>query len=149
MRTYRAATLLEGLIGLVLFSTLVLYGTAFIPKSMTGTREEAAVIFMGVLNEEMRNSMETMKVGKVGPRTGVLLHIDSSQRIKKRTSLGPGVDLYFQSIKNPEILLDPGFTFRFFGMGTSSGKLSFYEKGVMQSSVMIHLGTLTMDIRNP
>lgn len=149
MRNCKGSTLLEMLMALGLFSTLLLLGSSALPKGISGSQEEAAVIYMGALNEEMTISAQTMKSRKLGARKGYLLHIDHLQRIEKRTSMAPGVEVLFQGYTSPDAMANTSYTFRFYGISATSGKISFYEHKVQQKSLMVHLGTMTMDIRNP
>jgi hypothetical protein len=137
------------LIVLGLFSSILLIDGAQVPKGVTGSREESAVIYMGALNEELRTAQETMKSRKLGARKGYLLHINHLQQIEKRTYMAPGSEVFFHGYSYPDAMANTSFTFKYYGISAISGKVSFYENGKQQQSLMIHLGTMTLDVRNP
>lgn len=149
MRSCRGSTLFEMLIALGLFSSILLIGGTQVPKGVSGSREESAVIYMGALNEELRTAAETIKSRKLGARKGYLLHIDHLQRIEKRTYMAPGIEVFFSGYSYPDAIANTSFTFKYYGISAISGKVSFYEDGKQQQSLMIHLGTMTLDVRNP
>jgi len=149
MKNYRGSTLFEMLIALGLFSTILLLGSTVVPKGVSGSQEEAAVIYMGALNEEMRIAAQTMKSRKLGARTGYLLHIDHMQKIGKRSYSATGVEVFVHGYTYPDAIANTSFTFKYYGISSTSGKITFYENGVQQKSLMVHLGTMTLDIRNP
>lgn len=149
MRNCRGSTLFELLIALGLFSMILFIGTITVPKGISGSKEEAAVIYMGTLNEEMTISATTMKSRKLGARRGYLLHINHLQRIEKRTYMAQGVEVFYQGYTYPDAITNTSFTFKYYGISAISGRILFYENGVQQSSLMIHLGTMTLDVRNP
>lgn len=149
MRTFRGSLLIEAMLCLVFVGILLPMGSVSPPRAFSGSREESPVVLMGILNEEMRDSSFSMKSNQIRIENQLLVHLNSSLQVKKRTYIDEDVRVYYGSTFDPRFTSTTSFGFLIRGLSAQSGKISFYRQGKVECVLMVHLGTLTMDVRAP
>lgn len=140
---------MEGMICVFIMGIFIGMGSARPPKAFAGSAEEAPVMLLGLLNEEMRASASTMKGSQIRTDGNYVFHVDHRQLVKKRIYLEDGLKIYYGSNFDPRFTSSTSFSFLINGMASQSGRISFYRNGKVERDIMVHLGTLTMDIRSP
>ncbi len=128
---------------------LMVMGIVRPPEELSGSAEEAPVMLLGLLNEEMGESASTMKGSQIRTDGNYIFHVDHRQLVKKRIYLDDGLKISYGSYFDPRFTSTTSFSFLINGTAAQSGRISFYRNGRVEREIMIHLGTLTMDIRSP
>lgn len=149
MKICKGSLLLEGMICLFMMGILVAMGSSRPPKGFSGSEEEAPVMLLGLINEEMRESASTMKGSQIRTDGNYIFHVDHRQVVKKRIYMDEGLKISYGSYFDPRFTSTTSFSFLINGTAAKSGRISFYRNGKVECDIMVHLGTLTMDIRSP
>ncbi len=149
MRTYRGSLLLEALIAILLMGLLVLMTSSKSPKRYYRSPEESPVILLGLLNEEMRGAAEKMSFNQIRVNEQALIHSNHRLAITKRSYIDEGVRIMYGSTFNPRFKTSTSFNYEIDGKVAQSGKIYFYRDHKVESVIMIHFGTFTMDVRKP
>lgn len=148
MKIYRGSFLMEGMICVFILGIFIAMGSSRPPKGFLGSADEAPVMLLGLLNEEMRESASTMKGSQIRLDGNYLFHVDHKQVVKKRIYMEDGLKIYYGSYFDPRFTSTTSFSFLINGTASQSGRISFYRNGKVERDIMVHLGTLTMDIRS-
>lgn len=148
MRTCKGNLLLEGMICIIIMGILMSISSVQSPRVFSGSREESPVILMGLLNEEMRDSASSMKFNQIRSDSQVLTQ-QSGIQVKKRSRIAEKVRIFYGSTFDPWFTTTTSHGFLIRGLSAQSGKVSFYRNGKVECIIMIHVGTLTMEVRGP
>lgn len=140
---------MEGMICVFIMGILIVMGSSGLPKEFSGSVEEAPVMLLGLINEEMRESASTMKGSQIRTDGNFVFHMNHKQVVTKRIYLDKGVRIFYGSYFDPKFTSTTNFSFLINGTGSQNGRISFYRNGILERDIMVHLGTLTMDIRSP
>ncbi len=119
------------------------------PKTFQGSPEESPVILLGLLNEEMRRAAEKLNFTHISVEEQTLTHSNHKLVVTKRSRIDEEVRIFFGTSFNPRFMASTSFNLEINGKMAQSGKISFYRNKKIESVIMIHLGTQTMDIRKP
>ena len=149
MKICRGSFLLEGMICVCIMGIFISMGSIRPLKAFSGSAEEAPVMLLGLLNEEMRESASTMKGSQIRTDGNYIFHVDHKQMVKKRIYMEKGLKIYYGSYFDPRFTSTTSFSFLINGTASQNGRISFYRNGKVERDIMVHLGTLTMDIRSP
>lgn len=147
MKTYRASLLLEGLVAISIISIILVLSASLKPKEVKGAKEEAGVIFMGVLLGEMRDSSESGRLNHLSLKGDVILHLNNARLEKKRTYLPAGIKMVFSSTANPTFNIGLNYSFMVNQEGRKSGEVIFVKDGQTYLRMMINFGSYVIDIR--
>jgi len=149
MRTYKGNLLFEAMMALFLMGILLVMTAANSPKTFHRSPEESPVILLGLLNEEMRSAAEKLNFTQLEVNEQTLIHSNHRLAVTKRTYIDEHVRIFYGSTFNPRFMATTSFKFEINRKAAQSGKIYFYRNNKVESVIMIHLGTLTMDIRKP
>lgn len=147
MKTYRASLLLEGLVAISIISVILVLFASLKPKEVKGAKEEAGVIFMGVLLGEMRDSSESELLNHLSLKGDVILHLNNARLEKKRTYLPEGIKMVYSSTADPTFNIGPNYSFIVNQEGRKSGEVIFVKDGQTFLRMMINFGSYVIDIR--
>lgn len=146
MKTYRGSLLLECLVALSIISVILVLFVSARPKEVKGIKEEAGVIFMGVLLGEMRDSSETQLLNHLSFKGDVIVHLNHKRLEKKRTYLPEGIKLIYSSTANPTFNIGLNYSFIVNQEGRKSGELIFVKDGQNFLKMMINFGSYIIDL---
>ncbi|MBR0574964.1 hypothetical protein KCG48_01285 [Proteiniclasticum sp. BAD-10] len=149
MKAYRGGLLLETILALFLLGVLVGLGGGGKPKAISQNPREAPVILYGTLLSEMREVSEGRSLKTVRVYEHLLLRQDRKGVLEGRTVLDPGMRIYYGSAYHPTFTASTDYSFLINGVSNRSGLLYFYRDGRLEATMMIHLGTQTLDVRGP
>jgi len=147
MRTFKGTLLLEAMIVVTIFGLIAALFVSQRPREEKGKGEEAGVIFMGALLEEMRDSSESERLNHLYVRGDTLIHLNSNRVEKKRTYLPEGVKVLFRSTIDPKFTTGLSYSFSINQLSYQSGELTFVKDGGAYLRMMINFGSYTMDLR--
>lgn len=147
MRTCKGNLLFEAMMAVFLMGMLLVMTAVNSPKSFHGSPEETPVILLGLLNEEMRSAAESMNFSQIRVNEETLIHTNHNVVIIKRSRIDEHVRIYYGSTYNPRFRSSTSFKFEINGKAAQSGSIYFYRNNKVESTIMIHVGTLAMHIR--
>ncbi len=136
------------MIAIALMGILVSFTLKVPSKRVKISEKEAPVIFMGCLNEELRDSLESMTFNRISVEEGRFEHKDDQRRIKKTVFYDEDVKINYGGDPTLSFFTNLDFTFRINSSGGTSGRVNFFRNGKVESYLMIHLGGSTMDLRD-
>lgn len=149
MRTCRGNLLFEALLAVFIMGILLIMTATSSPKTFHGSPEESPVILLGLLNEEMRRAAEKLNFTHISVEEHILTHSNHKLAVTKKSRIDEEVRVFFGTSFNPRFMASTSFNLEINGKMAQSGKISFYRNKKIESVIMIHLGTQTMDIREP
>lgn len=149
MKAYRGGLLLETLLALFLLAVLFRLGGGGKPRTLSPNPREAPVILYGTLLGEMREASEAQSLQTVRTFNHLLLCQDQKGGLKGRIILDPGMKIYYGSAYHPTFTASTGYSFLVNGASNRSGLIYFYRNDRLEATLMIHLGTQTLDVRVP
>ncbi len=135
------------MIAITLMGILVSFSMKVPSKTLKISKKEAPVILMGCLNGELRESLESMKNSQLVVEKGMLVLRDENRRIKKTFFFDEEVRILYNGESELIFGMNTDFTFRINWNSNQSGRVNFYRNGKVESYLMIHLGSCTMDLR--
>lgn len=147
MRTCKGNLLFEAMIAVFLMGILLSMTAVNAPKTFHGSPEESPVILLGLLNEEMRSAAETLNSSQIRVNEQTIIHTNHNLVVTKRSRIDEHVRIYYGSTYNPRFRASTSSKFEINGKAAQSGAVYFYRDNKVESVIMIHVGTLAMDIR--
>jgi hypothetical protein len=147
MRTCKGNLLFEAMMAVFIMGILLIMTAVNSPKTFHGSPEESPVILLGLLNEEMRSAAEMLNFTQIRVNEQTLIHTNHRLVVTKRSRIDEQVRIYFGSTYNPRFRTNTSFKFEINGKAAQSGGIYFYRNNKVESVIMIHVGTLAMEIR--
>ncbi len=139
--------MLEVMICITLMGVLFSFSLKAPSGTLKSSKREAPIILMGCLNEELRDSLEIMRVNQLMVEKGQFVHRDVNRRMKKSVFYDEDVTVEYAGALFPTFGINTDFTFRINNKSNQSGRVNFLRNGKVECYLMIHLGSGTMDLR--
>lgn len=146
MRRYEGRLLVELIMAIALMALILPSPKRTASEEKISYKEDAAIIFMGTMIGELRQSSETKSVRRVYIPDSTI-RIYKGTLLLKKIQLPSGSKLTMTGVTTLDIGAGPNWYYDITGVPSANGRVYFHQGGVKQCEIMINFGTQAMDIR--
>ncbi|NLB20724.1 MAG: hypothetical protein GX829_07900 [Clostridium sp.] len=138
---------MEAMVALVLMGVILAMSSKSSFRGFESSHREAPVILMGCINEERRESQESRVSQQVKVESGKITHWNNQRRLKKTVFYDEDTTIEYEGMNYISFRLTGDCNFQISNASNQSGRINFIRNGKIESFLMIHLGSSTMDLR--
>lgn len=147
MKHYKGSLLMEVMVVILLMGILIGITSKTSYRSFKSSPREAPIILMGCINEELREARESKKTMQVKVDQGEITHWNDKRKLKKTVFYDEDVTIDYEGKKYFTFRIHRNSYYDILLAKNQSGLIYFTRNGKMESQLMIHLGSSTMDLR--